>query len=106
MAKQLTGTVVRIWRAFGRVRFTVTWETGETARITVPKRQIDATIRAGDTVGTILPDPPYTAADLMQWIMRDPAAEPSPQPPHAPIETPDKPPSEWQYHRVGGPAAR
>lgn len=106
MARQLTGTVLRIWRAFGRVRFTVKWATGETTTITVPKQQIDATIRAGDTVGTILPDPPYTAADLTQWIMQDPAAEPSPQPLQGPIETPDKPPSDWHYHRVGGPATR
>ena len=47
MARQITGTVLRMLRGFGRVRFTVRWQTGETETITVSKRQIDATIRAG-----------------------------------------------------------
>ncbi len=100
MAKQLTGTVLRIWRAFGRVRLTVAWETGETATITVPKRQIEATIRAGDTVGTIVADPTYSAEDLMRWNAadRDPAAGPVPMA----DMTPDVPPHARHYHRVGG----
>ncbi len=59
-------------RVFGRVRFTVRWQTGETETITVSKRQIEATIRAGDRVGIIVPDPPYTAADLMDSLREDP----------------------------------
>ena len=98
MARQLTGTVLRIVRLFGRVRFTVRWQTGETETITVPKRRIEATIRAGDTVGTIMPDPPYTAADLMEWMTREPD---DPRPPQAATwTTPPDDPRERTYHRM------
>jgi hypothetical protein len=66
MARLLTGTILHMWRAFGRVRFTVRWDTGETMTITIPKRQIDAALHAGDSVGTIEPDPPYDADDLIR----------------------------------------
>ena len=68
MAMLRTGTIVRLWRAFGRVRFTVRWDGGETMTITVPKRQIDATLRARDRVGTIEPGPLSDAADIMESI--------------------------------------
>lgn len=67
MARLLTGTILHMWRAFGRVRFTVRWATGAMMTITVPKRQIDAALRAGDNVGTVEPDPPYDANDIVQW---------------------------------------
>lgn len=105
MAKQRTGTVVRIWRAFGRVRFTVQWDAGERMTVTVPKGQIDATIRRGDTVGTIVSDPPYTAEDLLRWNTWDPAQGPIPLVADSGMGH-DAPPSEWHYHRVGGPATR
>jgi hypothetical protein len=68
MAMLLTGKILRLWRAFGRVRFTVRWDGGETATITVPKRQIDATLRAGDRVGTIEPGLLYDAEDLLEGM--------------------------------------
>ena len=66
MAMLRTGTIVRLWRAFGRVRFTVRWDGGETMAITVPTPQIDATLRAGDRVGTIESEPLYDAADILE----------------------------------------
>lgn len=78
MAKQLIGTVLRVHRVFGRVRFTVAWQWGETETISVPKEQFDTAIRKGDTVGTIVADPTYTAEDLLRWNTRDPAAGPVP----------------------------
>ena len=68
MAILRTGTIVRLWRAFGRVRFTVRWDGGETMLITVPTRQIDTTLRAGDRVGTIEPGPLNDAADILESI--------------------------------------
>ncbi|MDQ6907866.1 MAG: hypothetical protein M3176_13660 [Chloroflexota bacterium] len=68
MAMLRTGTIVRLWRAFGRVRFTVRWDGGETMAVTVPTRQIDATLRAGDRVGTIEPGEQNGAADIMDSI--------------------------------------
>ncbi len=99
MARQLTGTVLHIWRAFGRVRFTTRWQTGETTTITVPKGQIDATVRAGDTIGTIVADPTYTAEDLMRWNAPDYANSPVPP---TPIDIePDVPPDKRHYQRIG-----
>lgn len=103
MAKELTGTVRRVYRLFGRVRFTVAWSSGETETITVPKGQFDAAIRRGDTIGTIVPDPTHTADDLLRWN----AWNPSNGPPPMPIDTtPDMPPEAGRYYRVGGTAAR
>lgn len=99
MAKMKTGTVVRIWRGFGRVRLTVTWQSGATRTITLPKAQCDATIRTGDTIGTIVTDPPYTAEDLIRWNTRDPAQEPAPMIEVMAEERPVQP----YYQRISGP---
>ncbi len=103
VATQLTGTAQRVWRAFGRVRFTVAWQGGETETITVPKRQFDAAIRKGDTIGTIVADPSYTAEDLIRWNTQDPSLGPPVKPPTVAM-TPDIPPEERYYDRIGGPA--
>jgi hypothetical protein len=103
MATQLIGTALRVYRAFGRVRFTVAWQWGETETITVPKKQFDAAIRTGDTIGTIVPGPTYTAEDLLRWNAPDPVT--------GPVEpvlgvTPDVPPSAGSYQRIDGPAKK
>lgn len=105
MAIQLTGTVLHLRRAFGRVRFTATWANGEATTITVPKSQFDATIRKGDTVATIIPSPTYTAEDLMRW--NAPRRDDSPPEP-TPVAniTPEIPPDQRHYHRIGGPTGR
>jgi hypothetical protein len=102
VAKQLIGTVLRVHRAFGRVRFTVAWQWGEMDTITVPKQQFDAAIRKGDTVGTIVADPAYTAEDLLRWNMSDPSMGPVPI--SSRDMTEDVPPSARYYHRVSGAA--
>jgi hypothetical protein len=100
VARQLIGTVMRVRRVFGRVHFTVAWQWGETETITVPKQQFDAAIRRGDTIGTIVADPPYTAEDLLRWNRRDPSMGPAPIP--STYMTEDVPPSAREYRRVRG----
>lgn len=84
------GEVIRLWRLFGRVRMTLRWDV-ETATETLrlATAQVDRQLRAGDTVGTIAPDPPYMAEDLIRWNADHQAGRSPANPPTARLSSSD-----------------